>query len=452
MTSWITLWGLIIYLYLLLIMTTTCNLVDLDDALTLLGKKKCNGQLVEIDPASLPNVNDANVCEALSSCDKIKAMEAKDAALAKWIADNKLAIEEIREKEQKVEEDFSELTDKDHEQDLRLDQINTEISGLKTEQIRLINKIEGLGIHVILDSNYLSFDEWCQNVYIPQAPQSKNDYVEGTWYFNTNPSIAADAGVYINVRRSTSTAPYTADDWYRLPLNNDLLAVIWVDPIEVSHPYKGRFEVGLNSNKLADVISKLDSLDLSQVKVLLWDVYLDWVIKESLEIQENLKVGNTTTTKDLVVEHKATISELEVETWHIAEHNWDEAFKGSVSVAGNIEATWSIKWSSSTFTWAVNSVDVNASHQVETWNLIAETWTIKTHTWAETFNGNITAKGNVNATGSYTGVNATLSGKVDTHDLHTAHISVDSAANFTINWVAFETFIRNFCDARYVLR
>lgn len=433
-------------------MATKCDLVSLDNTLSLLWKEKCNWRLVEIDPASLPNVNDANVCEAIKSCDKIKAMEAKDAALADGIAKTQFMSEETKARMDEVENKIEELKEKDASHDLIDEQINVEISGLKTEQIRLANKIAGLGIHIVMDSTYLWFDEWCQNVYIPQAWMSKNDYVEGTWYFNTNPSIAADQSVFVNVRRSTSTSPFTADDWYRLPFNMPELAVMWIDPIEVSHPYKGRYEVGLNSQKLADVISKLDSLDLSQVKVLLGDVYLDWVIKESLEIQENLKVGNTTTTKDLVVEHKATISELEVETWHIAEHNWDETINGNVSVAGSVAVTWGVTGSHASFAWAVNSVDVNASHQVETENLIAETGTIKTHTWAETFNGNITAKGNVNATGSYTGVNATLSGKVDTHDLHTAHISVDSAANFTINWVAFETFIRNFCDARYVLR
>ena len=37
----------------------TCNTVDLSDAMTLLWKKKCTGQLVEIDPDSLPNVNES---------------------------------------------------------------------------------------------------------------------------------------------------------------------------------------------------------------------------------------------------------------------------------------------------------------------------------------------------------------------------------------------------------
>lgn len=422
----------------------TCNTVDLSDAMTLLWKKKCTGQLVEIDPESLPNVNDANVCEAINDCDTIKAMKVKEQQLSNEVANIQTALDEFRSNESDIGNRMDSIESTQTSQGDVIDEVNTEISGLKTEYIRVINKIKSLWMHVVLDDHFTTFEDWVENVYVPNADAAVNEYKEWTWYFNTNPSIDAEQSAYINVRKEGDTSEYWINDWYKLPYNLPTLAIIGVDPIKVVHPYRWRFEVGVDPVKLADLISKLDSLDLSDVKVYLGDVYLDWVIKESLHIQEDLTVDNATSTKELTVTHAATIADAAITSWHITSHDAAETFLDNVQMNADLDVDGDFTWLNATFTNDVTCRNVNASTRVTANTIEATQWRIQTHTGNEQFNGNITATGSVNA------ANMTVTATMTAHDVHaTDHLTVDNAATFVIAGKDLDTYLRTFCDARY---
>lgn len=428
-------------------MANTCDVVDLSNALTLLWKSKCNGQLVEINPDSIPNVNNANVCEALEGCETIQALRAKDKQLEEKNRNIDKALDELRIAQQENSDHMDQIDDDIKSQNQVLEQVNTEISWLKTDYIRVINKIKALWRHVILDDHFKSFEAWVENVYIPNAWADVNQYKEGTWYFNTNPSIDADTSAYINIRKEWDTSPYSINDWYRLPYNLPALAIIGIDPVKVVHPYKGRFEVSLDANKLADFISKLDHLDLSQVKLYLGDVYLDWVIKESLHIQEDLTVDNTIHTQNLEVTQNADINHIHAVEWQIETHHWPERFLDDVSMNAALDVDWPLNALS---VKAINAVEW-ASAKITNWivanSINTETWHIKTHTWNEQFNWNITATWTINS------VNANVTATLTAHDVHaTDHLTVDNAATFVIAWQDLNSYLRSFCDARYVLK
>ena len=89
--------------------------------------------------------------------------------------------------------------------------------------------------------------------------------------------------------------------------------------------------------------------------------------------------------------------------------------------------------------------NVNASTKVMANTVEATQWRIQTHTWNEQFNGNITATGAVNA------ANMTVTATMTAHDVHaTDHLTVDNAATFVIAGKDLDTYLRTFCDARYV--
>ena len=425
----------------------TCNTVDLSDAMTLLWKKKCTGQLVEIDPDSLPNVNDANVCEAINDCDTIKAMKVKEQQLSSEVANIQSALDEFRGNESDISNRMDSIESTQTSQGDVIDEVNTEISGLKTEYIRVINKIKSLWMHVVLDDHFNSFEDWVENVYIPNADSAVNEYKEWTWYFNTNPSIASEQSAYINVRKEWDTSEYGINDWYKLPYNLPTLAIIGVDPVKVVHPYRWRFEIGIDPAKLADLIANLDSLDLSQVKVYLGDVYLDWVIKESLHIQEDLTVDNATSTKELTVSHAANIAEWYITKWHISTHDDKETFTDDVKMNWDLDVDGDFTWLNASFTNDVNCRNVNATTRVSANSVEAVSGRIQTHTGNEQFNGNITATGSVSA------ANINVTATMTAHDVHaTDHLTVDNAATFVIAGKDLDTYLRTFCDARYVQR
>ena len=270
---------------------------------------------------------------------------------------------------------------------------------------------------------------------------------EGTRYFNTNPSIDADTSAYINIRKEWDTSPYSINDWYRLPYNLPALAIIGIDPVKVVHPYKGRFEVSLDANKLADFISKLDHLDLSQVKLYLGDVYLDCVIKESLHIQEDLTVDNTINTQNLNVSANADIDHLHATEGQIETHHWPERFLDDVTMNAALNVDWALNALSVTAINAVNAASANITNTVNAWTVNATNWHIQNHTWNENFNWNVDVAWTVSS------VNANVTATLTAHDVHaTDHLTVDNAATFVIAGKDLNSYLREFCDARYVLK
>ena len=361
--------------------------LPLSDSMVLVGKSKCTWQVVDIDPMSLPNVNDMNVCEALDDCQTIKNLKSKDVNLQHQIDQLVIEKNKLIEKDNDLQNQIDENNARDDSQDSIITQINTEISSLKTDYITVINKLNSLWVNVILDEDYTNFEEWIENVYVPACWLAENEFSEWDWYINSNPSLDSENWVYVNIRDKDSTEPCSINDWYKLPYDIPELAIIGIDPIKVVHPYKWRFEVSIDQDKLADFISKLDHLDLSTVKLYLGDVYLDWVIKESLHIQEDLTVDNNTNTQNLNVSKNANIQNLYAEEWCIKVHKCDEKFLWDV----NIE--WDINAINAHYDGNVN-VDwwVNVEWHTETDTIHAREWCIEKftcdtdHTWYNIIN------------------------------------------------------------------
>ena len=152
----------------------TCNTVPLTDGLVLIWRQKDGWQYVDVDVNSIPWVNEADVCECLEDCDKIKSMDAKDAHLQSQINDLNNQTDQLREKDEDLQDQINDINDKDNAQDDVINNINTEISWLKTDYINVINKVKSLWIHTILDPTYTSFEDWVNNVYLPACWTAEN--------------------------------------------------------------------------------------------------------------------------------------------------------------------------------------------------------------------------------------------------------------------------------------
>lgn len=220
----------------------------------------------------------------------------------------------------------------------KIDQINTVISEigdnitlLKGMSTRQDEKINSLKQKVIKDEIYFNFEDWVENVYLPQCDSITNKYSEWDIYINVNQDVAATNATYVCVKKDPS-APCSANDWqeiyYSAPA--DVMTILWIDPVKVTHPYKHEWVVSLDPRRLADMIWGLQTLDLSKVEVTLWEIYFEPVIKESIKVQENLEVWNTTTTKELNAEiayiDRACIREMICDT----DYKWTQNFENIV--------------------------------------------------------------------------------------------------------------------------
>ena len=168
-----------------------------------------------------------------------------------------------------------------------------------------------------------------------------NKYTNGSIYINVNNNNGATNATYINTRSPNSTEPCSAKDWemLRFAQPSDMMVMLGIDPLVVSHPHKHEYVVSLDPNKFQDFIAGLKSLDLSKVEVSLGQVYFEPVIKESMGVQENMNVGKKTTTKDLDVKGNANIKNLEVEDAKIKNFSAPVHFDEKVTVSDNVETS-----------------------------------------------------------------------------------------------------------------
>lgn len=201
-----------------------------------------------------------------------------------------------------------------------ISEIGDNITLLKGMYTRQDWKIKSLLRNVILDETYRNFSDWVENVYIPQWESLENKYTQWDIYMNVNQDVWATNAVYVCIRSYNSKQPLSANDWQELYYSapSDVQAILWIDPVEVTHPYKHEWVISINPDKLSDMLAQLTSLDLSNVDVTLWDVYFNPTIKESVTIQENLTVWNTTTLNHLEANDaqidKACIKEMACDT------------------------------------------------------------------------------------------------------------------------------------------
>lgn len=275
----------------------------------LYGYNECYGE-IEVDLTKVGGLPEIDICGIVGSCPTIKALQTKDQQLQEQItALGNTRIPAVENKIETVKNEIQQLKTKTSDTDFILNEVNNNVTMLKNWNVRQDHAIKSLQVRVIVDKTYNNFQEWIENVYIPQGESITNKYVKGDMYINVNQSIAATNATYVNIRSANTAAPYSANDWQEILYSSpaDVLTFVGIDPIEVVHNSKHSYALSLNPEKFQDYISGLKKLDLSKVDVSLGEVYFEPVFKENAKIQENLGVGNTTTTKNLKVTEEANI-------------------------------------------------------------------------------------------------------------------------------------------------
>lgn len=316
-----------------------CNVKPSSETV-LMAYDDCNKEH-EISIADLELVPQVDVEEALQVSPTISGLKSKDQQLQNQIDNiNDVKLESLTTAVQEATTAANAASEAVTNEQQVISELNDNIVMLKWWNVRQDASIKWLSTKVIVDTTYNNFDEWVENVYIPQCESVSNKFSRWDIYINANQSIAATNATYINVKSPTSTAPCSANDWqeqyYSAPA--DVITYLGIDPLVVSHPYKHEWTVAIDPYKFQEFMAWLQRLDLSNVEVSLGEVYFDPVIKESAKIQENLEVGNATKTKDLQVTGKATIAEAEITNAKITGVTWPTSFNWKVTVSGWVEA------------------------------------------------------------------------------------------------------------------
>ena len=227
-----------------------------------------------------------------------------------------------------------------------ISEIMSNITALKSWNSRQDSKMESIQRSVITDKTYFNFDEWVENVYIPQCGALTNKYSNGDIYINVNNNNGATNATYINTRSPNSTAPCSANDWQLMPSvhPHDMITILGIDPIKVTHTNKHEWVISIKPEKLADMLAGLKDLDLSKVNVTLGQVFFEPVFKESATIEEDLKVGRE------IITPKATIEEINVERACIKELTCDvktthKITSDDIEVRNNLKAeNFRVEW------------------------------------------------------------------------------------------------------------
>lgn len=391
----------------------------------------CHGEF-EIAVGDLPNVPEADICAVVANCPTIKSLQQKDAQIQAQV--NLIENDKFNDINTKINQQNTEINgikEKNNQQDFVIGEINDNITTLKNWNIKQNHLIESLQARVILDKTFNNFEEWVENVYIPQANALTNKYVMGDMYINVSQSIAATNATYVNVRSSNSKAPYSANDWQKLYYSApaDVLSVLGIDPIEVSHPSKHTWALSLNPTKFQDYMAQLRELDLSKVNVTLGEVYFNPVIKESATIQENLTVGNTTTTKDLTVQNGATIKDLTTTTANLGTVTAPVTFNEKVTVTDTVEATTLV----GTGTATIKNATLTGSTKIER------------------VDGDLYASENVRVGEKLTvGGTATFDTRAEINTaVVSSRLEIPTADNIKIGGVDFQTWLLSFGNAHW---
>lgn len=347
-------------------LTVPCDTIPTGD--TILTGKDQHGNDIEIKVSDLSKQPEVDICRTIESCSKIRNLDSKDAQLQSQINDinNKLDKNNpltnnpndkgIKQRLDEAEACCEDLHEKFDDNKNILKEVNDNISLLKNWNNRQDQKIEGLSKKVIVDDEYLNFEEWLENVYLPNADAEVNKWSTGDTYINVSDGIASNNSFYINVRKPGDTSPPSANDWQLVPSNNrnDLISILGIDPIRVDRTGKHTRTVSMEPNKLADMLSELPRLDLTKVDVSLGPIHFDPVFKEDATIEENLNVGNTTTTKKLNV-----TSEAVIERACIKEMTCDTKFTGTPTFNDvTVKGTTNLK----TIVQQGGNVNINGPH------------------------------------------------------------------------------------------
>lgn len=401
---------------------------------TLKAYDDCN---LEFDLAieDLPNIPEIDVQEAIANSPTVAALKAKDQQLQDQIKGVKETdIARLVDKTNNNQAAIAELNDRGDWVDQSLSEVNDNIAMLKGWNVRQDSAIKGLSTKVIVDKIYNNFEEWVENVYIPQCDQITNKYSRWDIYINANQSVAATNATYINVRNPNATTECSANDWqeqyYSAPA--DVITYLGIDPLEVAHPYKHEWVVSINPDKFQDFMAGLQRLDLSNVELSLGEVYFDPVFKESAKIQENLEVWNTTKTKDLNVTGMATIAHWDIGSTKINAVTSTVTFGRLATFNEGIQTS---------------TLDVTGSAAIENAALTGST-TVERFDWTVNLSDDVNVWWDLDVQGTWV-----FQWAVRAHDIHaTDHLALPASGHITINGVNFEDWLVAFGNQHWQQR
>lgn len=471
----------------------------------------------EITVADLWLVPEIDVETAIANSSTISNLKAKDQQLQTQINNiNDVKLQTLTNAAQTANTVAKEAKESVDNNNLVIAEMADNIAMLKWWNVRQDAAIKGLNTRVIIDTIYNNFEEWVENVYIPQSESIANKFTRWDLYINANQSIAATNATYIHKWQSQEGA--SANDWQELYYSApaDVITYLGIDPLVVNHPFKHEWTVNIDPYKFQDFMANLKSLDLSNVELSLGEVYFDPIFKESAKIQENLEVGNTTKTKTLNVTEKATIANAEIITAKIPTITGATAINGKVTISGgeevdDITVTWKATINKAdittldvttfagattftgknTFTAGIDVDEINVSNKATVNHLDVTTAEIDRFTAPVAFEEGITAEDwitadTLNVTSSATIKNAHLTwstsverfdGTVDLSDdvkvggslnvtwpatyagqltakTLTAQtaVALPSTANITVNGQSFETWLVTFGNSHWQQR
>lgn len=314
-----------------------CNIKPSSETL-LMAYDDCNLEH-EVSVKDLELVPETDVEWAIANSPIISNLKAKDQQLQSQIDNiNNVKLETLTNAAQLAKTTAENAKAEVDGNTMVIGEIQDNIAMLKGWNVRQDAAIKWLNTRVVIDTIYNNFEEWVENVYIPQSESIANKFTRWDLYINANQDIAATNATYIHKGMGTNGA--SANDWQELYYSApaDVITYLGIDPLVVTHPYKHEWTVNIDPYKFQDFMANLKSLDLSKVELSLGEVYFDPIFKESAKIQEDLEVGNTTKTKELEVSHKATIKEAEIDTAVIPTITGATAINGKVTISGGLEA------------------------------------------------------------------------------------------------------------------
>lgn len=278
--------------------------------------KQCDPQ-VKIETTSLQSLD---FCSAVSACPAVQNNKSDIAKANARIGATNKRTDEVVESNKTLAENVANESATNRRQDQQLSEINANISMIKGWNSRQDSEIQSLETKVIVDTTHNSFHEWVQNVYLPNCGNAANKYTRGSFYMNASTSPLAEHSTYVNIRDSKSTAPCSINDWQVLEAQSasSMLAILGIDPIEVAHISASEWVIRIDPRKLEIFLSKLKSIDFTEVDITLKDVYGtptfydDATFKKNVVVEQKMTATDARVKESLDVEGTATVKHLTI--------------------------------------------------------------------------------------------------------------------------------------------
>ena len=306
-------------------------------------KSECTWAESWIPASTLPDWPDNDVIKIVTDSQLIKELKDKDSQLQKEIDEILEDIwpgSDILKRLTDLEACCEESKETDDSTSSQINEINANITLLKGRNVRQDKIIESFQRNIIMDDTYLNFQDWLENVYLPNIDSLSNKYKAWDIYINVNQDVAATNATYIFIRYPDSEEEPGAIDWQELYYSSpaDVLTILGIDPVEVEHPFKHERVIKVNEDKLRDMIESLPRLDLSSVELNLWVIYEKPVYKNDVTIEFNLTVEWDTHLNNVYIDNHTETKTLKTENLNVTNITNSPVFNNSVTVNENITA------------------------------------------------------------------------------------------------------------------